>query len=602
MNTIFLIQYTASLLFLGLIIFILFKNPKALPNRSCALLLGCFFIWNFTTAFYTAAENGKAATLWLNISSAGWCCFPVFVILFALVFTRKEKFIRYLFPYILIVPAIFIYKQCTGFIFDKNQREIYGWISIWSNSIWSYIYYLYYISCILISYSMSIIFISKTKNSFEKRQVILFLTSGIIPIVLGSITDIILPDMNISSIPQLADVSTLIWAGGIVYAINKYSFLTLTPAYAASDILKTMSDSLVLIDPEGKIIEMNRTALKLLGYSSGEIMGSPAGRLFKNGIDPFAGKLNSFRNRQDFFKAKTGKIIPVSISSAIMHDKNNTLVGIVGIARDMRDVLKIQKKERVFAVEKARTQALQEKAFELQEAYDKLKKAQAMLFQSEKMAAVGQLAGGIAHEINNPMGVILGFSQSISARIKDGDPLYMPLKSIEREAIRCRKLIMDLLTFSRTGKTQAESIDLNQTIDETLSLIESQAKLLDIKIDKAYGSGLPSIKANKNQIQQVVVNICNNSIDAMPEGGKIVITTGYERQHIIMEISDTGKGMNEEVKKHIFEPFYTTKDVGKGTGLGLSLCFEIIRQHKGVIEVESEEGRGAAFRIKIPVN
>jgi signal transduction histidine kinase len=261
----------------------------------------------------------------------------------------------------------------------------------------------------------------------------------------------------------------------------------------------------------------------------------------------------------------------------------------------------MQEKEKAFAIEKARTQALQERAFELQEAYEKLRKAQSMLFQSEKMAAVGRLAGGIAHEINNPMGVILGFAQSIVARIKDNDPLYNPLKSIEREAVRCRKLVVDLLTFSRMGRVQAESIDINQTIDETLSLIESQSKLMNIKINKAYGTGLTHVRANKNQIQQVVVNICNNAIDAMPAGGIITITTKQEGRHIMMEIADTGKGMNEEVRKHMFEPFYTTKEVGKGTGLGLSLCFEIIQQHDGIIEFESEEGKGATFRVKIPI-
>ncbi len=204
-------------------------------------------------------------------------------------------------------------------------------------------------------------------------------------------------------------------------------------------------------------------------------------------------------------------------------------------------------------------------------------------------------------KINNPMGVILGFSQSIVKRIKEDDPLYMPLKSIEREAMRCKKLVGDLLTFSRTGKTQFELIDINQTIEETLSLIEGQAKVKNIEIIKAYSKGLPFVAANTNQIQQVIVNLCNNAVDAMSNGGKLTIATKKAGEQIEVDVIDTGKGMSEEIIEHIFEPFFTTKEVGKGTGLGLSLCYEIIKKHNGTIEAFSEIDKGTAFTIKLPL-
>ncbi|MBU0765533.1 MAG: PAS domain S-box protein, partial [Bacteroidetes bacterium] len=176
-----------------------------------------------------------------------------------------------------------------------------------------------------------------------------------------------------------------------------------------------------------------------------------------------------------------------TIKTPVNDDKGNC-IGILGIFWDITD----------------RKQAEQEK-----------EKLRLQLLQSEKMAAIGQLAGGIAHEINNPMGVILGFAQSIVKRMKEGDILYMPLKSIEREAIRCKKLVTDLLTFSRTGKTQAETTDINKTIEETLSLIEAQAKVKDVEIIREYAYDLPQIPINRNQLQQVIINLCNNAIDAM---------------------------------------------------------------------------------------
>ncbi|MFN3966646.1 MAG: ATP-binding protein [Endomicrobiia bacterium] len=240
-----------------------------------------------------------------------------------------------------------------------------------------------------------------------------------------------------------------------------------------------------------------------------------------------------------------------------------------------------------------------------------LKESHAPLIQISKMAAVGQLAGGVAHELNNPIGVILGFAQLVAKDLKEDNPLYMPLKSIEREAIRCKKLISDLLTFSRVGKTEKEKADINELIEQTLSLISAQAKVKGVEIIKEYGENLPQIMVNKNQIQQVIINLCNNAIDAMPEGGKLTIKTespSYppfskeeEVGFIEITVSDTGIGMSEEVKKRIFEPFFTTKEVGKGTGLGLSLVYEIVQKHNGKIEVESEVGKGTTFKIMLPV-
>ena len=238
---------------------------------------------------------------------------------------------------------------------------------------------------------------------------------------------------------------------------------------------------------------------------------------------------------------------------------------------------------------------------DLKKAEKQLQEAQTHLLQSEKLASLGQLAGGVAHEINNPMAVILGFSQSIAKKIKEDDSLYMPLKSIEREAIRCKKLVGDLLTFSRTGKPEKEKAGVNEIIEQTISLIEAQTKIKNIEIIKKYNENLPRIMLNISRIQQVIINLCSNAIDAMPSGGKLFIETNLGDKNVEIKITDTGTGMTDEVKKRLFEPFFSTKEVGKGTGLGLSLCYEIIQSYNGTIEVESESGKGSVFIIKIPV-
>lgn len=230
---------------------------------------------------------------------------------------------------------------------------------------------------------------------------------------------------------------------------------------------------------------------------------------------------------------------------------------------------------------------------------------QNLVYQSEKMAAIGQLAGGVAHEINNPLGVILGFSQGLLRRTPLDSPIKMPLDSIEREAIRCKNLVQDLLNYSRMGKMDKEICSINQVIETTLSLVQSQARVSFVELKKELSENLPDISINRNQIQQVIVNLCNNAMDAMDKGGALTIQTRQidaMGEHLIeIQVRDTGTGIPKENLSRIFEPFYTTKEVGKGTGLGLSLVYEIIQRHNGSINVESELRKGTTFKIQLPI-
>ncbi len=554
--------------------------------------------------FLQNSTDIKKAILWLNISSFGWCSFAVFAILLSYFSTRlnEKKFMKwYVYPLIFLFPVFFSYMQWTGHLANNLIKQTYGWTPVWSSSIWPPLFFAYYVLFTILALTLGLIFAKKRKSN-EKKRVKSIIISALVVLIIGTIAEILLPH-NI--IPLFLPIITVLLSAWIVYSITIQKFMTLTPAYAASDILSTMSDSLILIDREEKIIETNNAVLNLLGYVRDEIIGSRAEKLF-SGLKATVKwdmlfKEESFRNEQISFRTKNGEYIPVSFSGSALMDKEENYIGIVGVARDMRELLQLQERERELAVEKARTEAFQLKALELQDAYDRLRTTQLQLIQSEKMAAVGQLAGGVAHEINNPMGVILGFVQSILKIIKNTDPLYMPLKSIEREAVRCRKIIFDLLTFSRVEKTKSEEIDINQSIDGTLSFIGARGKIKSVDIIKEYQDNLPLITANKNQLQQLIVNLCNNAMDAMPDGGILKLTTRRIKNFIELKISDTGIGMSEEIMKHIFEPFFTTKEIGSGTGLGLSLCYEIIKKHNGTIEVESVLNKGSIFTIKLPL-
>jgi signal transduction histidine kinase len=223
------------------------------------------------------------------------------------------------------------------------------------------------------------------------------------------------------------------------------------------------------------------------------------------------------------------------------------------------------------------------------------------MLQSEKMAAIGQLAAGVAHEINNPLGVILGFGQGIQRRLGAGDALALPTKAIVREALRCKQLVQELLTFSRIGKAGLETVDLNELIRSSATLLEAKAQIQMVEIELKLGDVPLLGEANRSQLQQVIVNLGSNALDAMTDGGVLTVRTRNAGDDaVVLELADTGPGIPQDVKARMFEPFFTTKDVGQGTGLGLSIVYEVVRQHQGAIDVESELGVGTRFTIRLP--
>jgi PAS domain S-box-containing protein len=230
------------------------------------------------------------------------------------------------------------------------------------------------------------------------------------------------------------------------------------------------------------------------------------------------------------------------------------------------------------------------------------------LIQSEKISAVGQLAAGIAHELNNPLHTILGYAQGLLQEKSESEVLTKSLRFIEKEARRCQTLVQNLLTFSRREKNGVTAVEPAEITEEVLSLIEAQTRVKNIQLVRDFALQLPVIQGNRAQIQQMLLNLCTNAIDAMPQGGTLVVRILLDQskldkmKHLIrFEVEDTGEGIPEDIRHRIFEPFFTTKEAGKGTGLGLSLAYEIVKGHQGDITVSSEVGGGSRFRVCLPV-
>jgi signal transduction histidine kinase len=221
--------------------------------------------------------------------------------------------------------------------------------------------------------------------------------------------------------------------------------------------------------------------------------------------------------------------------------------------------------------------------------------------QSEKMAAIGTLAGGIAHEINNPLGVILGFAQGLERRVRDGDPLRMPVTSIVRESLRCKALVQELLTFSRTSKVTDALVDVADVVRSSVVLLEARAKMQGVQLSTGVEPLLPFVKGSRTQLQQVLVNLGTNALDAMKDqGGTLSVRVAAKDGGVVLEVADTGHGIPTDIRGRVFEPFFTTKGVGEGTGLGLSLVYQIVEQHHGHVDVASSGPTGTVMRVRLP--
>jgi nitrogen-specific signal transduction histidine kinase/HAMP domain-containing protein len=320
-------------------------------------------------------------------------------------------------------------------------------------------------------------------------------------------------------------------------------------------LLDAIPDAIIVVGVDGVVKTVNQGALHLSGFGEKELLGAPLDK--------------ALSSDGGWMIPKKGESIPISVSTGGLSDKDGRSLGTVYVAHDVRPMHKLQER----------------------------------LLQTEKMAAVGQLAAGVSHEINNPLGVILGFAQGLCRRLEPGHALEVPLRSIEREAMRCKDLVQDLLTFSRASHVEREPMDINAAVEGALSLIQAQARMDRAEVRQVLAPGLPKVYGSKNQIQQVVINLAKNALDAMPQGGAVTVLTELEegsRSWVRLRVQDQGTGIPPEILPRIFEPFFTTKPVGRGTGLGLSLVYEIVKKHSGTLDVKSRPG-ATEFIIRLPV-
>lgn len=239
---------------------------------------------------------------------------------------------------------------------------------------------------------------------------------------------------------------------------------------------------------------------------------------------------------------------------------------------------------------------------ELAEKDDDVRRMSSELWQTAELATIGELAASIAHELNNPLATVILVIGSLFMELPPGDPKRQSLEVIAREIGRMRNLIANLPQFGRSSQSKKSILDVREEIERTIDLIHYDPRKHHIAVVREFASNVPPVRADRQQLQQLFLNLFINAKDAMPQGGRLTVRveTSLALKQIIIEVADTGVGIPHEILPRVLEPFFTTKPEGKGAGLGLAICRRIVQEHHGTLNITSEVGTGTTVRIMLP--
>jgi PAS domain S-box-containing protein len=351
------------------------------------------------------------------------------------------------------------------------------------------------------------------------------------------------------------------------------------------NVIQSTVDGIVVVDTKGNVLIFNEGMERLTRYTAREIMESGHLSSFYN-IDTARENMKKMRSDEHgpvgklnptsmSITTKDGEEIPVTLTASLIKIDGKE-IGSVGIFTDMREILKMRKD---------------------------LEEAHFQLVQSEKIASVGKMAAGVAHEINNPLSGIMMYAELLKESFKDNEQANNDIQEIIDQTLRCKKIVSELLEFSRQTVGKASSFSIDQMITKTLNLLINQALFQDIEVKKTFQPDMPEMTGDLGQLQQVFTNLFINAADAMKGKGKLNISATYDssKNLFITTVSDSGPGIPKELRDKIFDMFFTTKPVGKGTGLGLSISQKIINLHGGNILVDSPPEGGTRFIVELPL-
>ncbi len=338
----------------------------------------------------------------------------------------------------------------------------------------------------------------------------------------------------------------------------------------SENIVESMNVGVLAVDFEGRIEFWNNQLERSLGIERAEAVGHTVEEILSADlVAEIASRAEEERvtNLYKFpLRNRSGRTLVVNVSIAPLTGKTGERMGRLILVDDITQRMQLEEQ----------------------------------LLQTEKLTSLGLLAAGVAHEVNTPLAVISNYVQMLAKALPPNDPRHKLTDRIVKQTFRASEIVNNLLNFSRTGGAEFKEVNLNQVIEETLTLVAHPFRASNVQVVRNLDAGLPAVLGSNNRLQQVFLNLFLNAKDAMPSGGMLEVRSAANNGSVEIEITDTGMGIQRENLHRVFDPFFTTKATGRGTGLGLSVSYGIIKEHAGKIEVRSTPGKGASFRMEFP--
>jgi PAS domain S-box-containing protein len=588
MTAVTLVYALSLAAYLSLAVRVLRRTPRTPLNWSCAAVLIALAFWSVEDIVHGMPSAPKSlAWVFGYIGSVGWVGFASIHLVFALVLTRRLKLLRSwpVWLALAVPPAAFIYVQIAGHLTGHSALTGdyvltgYGWQTVWSNTPWVPSYYAYYTLYTLAALYLIFRLRRSARTYRERKQAGLILSTGVITLVLGTVTDVVLPQFSYFGLPNLAGALCLIWAGGLYFAVTRYGLMSVTAQGAAREIIATMADALLLLTPEGSIAIANHGASDLLGRDDLELRGQQADQFFAP-PDEFrqalarVGEEVSLTALELECRDRNGRIVPVSVSGRLMRDKAGETVGSVWVLRDIT----------------ARREAEQR---------------QALLLRQVEAANqdLADFAHVVAHDLKNPLCAVLGFAGPLTAahvRLSDKD-VSESLQGISHGARKMSGIIDELLLLAevREADVEKQPVEMAAVVSGAMQRLSYMTAEYVPEITKP--DAWPVALGYGPWIEEVWANYLSN---AMKYGGKpprLELGADTTDDNVRFWVRDNGPGLTPEQQARLFLPFTRLHQARTtGQGLGLSIVRRIMEKLGGEAWVESEPGKGSRFGFTLP--